>query len=206
MALNEDQPRLGCGRLIDEVWVSIDQPPSAHERTCADCQSARAALHHLVAVTESMRDRDRGDAGLQPGHRVKEAIMMVARAEVRRSRRTPLATTPLGTIDISEQALSALIRFAASTLPGVRARRCTITSLQTTQTPQAARHAQGGTSSTTVVDVEDVRITLTVALSSQVKIPDTMGLLRERVGTIVQAQTSITMQQIDIIVEDLYDI
>ncbi|RJT75122.1 hypothetical protein D6T63_18225 [Arthrobacter cheniae] len=57
-----------------------------------------------------------------------------------------------------------------------------------------------------VVDVEDVRITLTVALSSQVKIPATMALLRERVGTIVEAQTAITMHQIDIVVEDLYDI
>lgn len=206
MALNEDQPRLGCGRLIDEVWASIDEPPSTHEQTCADCQSARAALHHLVAVTESMRDRDRDNPALQPGKRVKEAIMMVARAEVRRSRRTPLATTSLGTIDISEQALSALIRFAASTLPGVRARRCTVTAPRTIQAPQAGQATQAGASATTMIDVEDVRITLTVALSSQVRIPVTMELLRERVGTIVQAQTSITMQQIDILVEDLYDL
>ena len=197
MAVNEGQPRLGCGRLIDEVWASIDRPPTDHEQTCADCRSARTALHHLAAVTGSMRDRDRDDPALQPGSRVKEAIMMVARAEVRRSRRTPLATTPLGTIDISEQALSALIRFAASTLPGVHARRCTIS--------QAAQAAQLP-APTAAVDVDDVRITLTVALSSQVKIPATMELLRERVGTVVQAQTSIAMQQIDIIVEDLYDV
>lgn len=121
--------------------------------------------------------------------------MMVARAEIRRSRRTPLATTPLGTIDISEQALSGLIRFAASTLPGVRARRCVITSAQTTPRPATA-----------AVDAEDVRITLTVAVSAQVRIPETMELVRERVGMIVRTQTSITMQQIDIVVEDLYDV
>ncbi len=51
-----------------------------------------------------------------------------------------------------------------------------------------------------------MRITLTVAISSQVRIPATMDLLRERVDTIVRAQTAITMQQIDIIVEDLYDV
>lgn len=200
MAMNEGKPRLGCGRLIDDLWASIDQPATIHERTCRDCQSARAALEHLEAVSRSMRERDRGDAALRPGSRVREAIMAVARAEVRRSRRVTLATTPLGTIDISEQALNGLIRFAASTLPGVRARRCAILG---SPTPQSSPE---GPPSGVVVDGGDVRITLTVALSSQVGIPATMTLLRERVGTIVQAQTAITMQQIDIGVEDLYDV
>ncbi|WP_104165957.1 Asp23/Gls24 family envelope stress response protein [Arthrobacter sp. SX1312] len=200
MAMNEGQPRLGCGRIIDDVWESIDRPASIHERTCRDCQSARAALEHLEAVTRSMRDRDRSDPALRPSRRVRAAILMVARAEIRRSRRVPLGTTPRGTIDISEQALTGLIRFAASTLPGVRARRCTIAGTREPQTSPA------GPPSTAAVDGEDVRITLTVALSSQVRIPATVTLLRERVGTIVQAQTGITMQQIDIGVEDLYDV
>ena len=195
MALNEDQPRLGCGRIIDDVWASIDQPPTAHEMECPDCQSARLALHHLESVTGSLRDHDRDDPDLRPGIRVKEAIMMVARAEVRRSRRAPLVTTDLGAIDISEQALSGLIRFAASTLPGVRARRCTIAGALTAPHPP-----------TTAVDAGNVRITLTVAIASRVRIPATMNLLRERVAAVVRAQTSITMQQIDIIVEDLYDL
>lgn len=200
MAMNEGKPRLGCGRIIDDVWASIDQPVTVHERTCRDCQSARAALDHLEAVSRSMRERDRSDAAVRPGSRVREAIMMVARAEIRRSRRVALATTALGTIDVSEQALNSLIRFAASTLPGVRARRCTVVSIPEPQSSPA------GPSSAAVVDGGDVRITLTVALSSQLRIPATMTLLRERVGTIVQAQTAITMQQIDIGVEDLYDV
>ncbi|WP_434993638.1 hypothetical protein [Arthrobacter sp. Ld5] len=200
MAMNEGKPRLGCGRIIDDVWASIDQPATIHERTCRDCQSARAALDHLEAVSRSMRERDRSDAALRPGSRVREAIMMVARAEIRRSRRVALATTPLGTIDISEQALNSLIRFAASTLPGVRARRCTVVSIPEPQ-PSSA-----GPSSSPVVDGRNVRITLTVALSSRVRIPATMTLLRERVGTVVRAQTAITMEQIDIGVEDLYDV
>ncbi|MBG6218241.1 putative alkaline shock family protein YloU [Arthrobacter sp. CAN_A6] len=202
MALNEervqgDRPRLGCGRDLDELWASIDNVPTAHELTCKDCRNARSALHHLASVTESMRERDREDPDLQPGQRVREAIMMVARAEIRRGRRAPLTTTPLGTIDISEQALTSLIRFAASTLPGVHARRCTVG----TVSPQGFKAA-----STDPVDVDDVRITLQVALASTIKIPATMVLLRERVGTVVQAQTSITMKQINIVVEDLYDV
>ena len=106
-------------------------------------------------------------------------------------------TTALGTIDISEQALSGLIRFAASTVPGVRARRCTIAGAPAGADPTADP-------TTSVVDAGDVRITLTVAISSGVRVPATMDLLRERVATVVQAQTSITMQQIDIIVEDIH--
>ncbi|MET1035331.1 MAG: hypothetical protein ABWX68_08860 [Arthrobacter sp.] len=202
MALNNDRPagrprpdgaRLGCGRDLDELWASIDQPPSAHERTCEECQRARGSLHHLAAVTASLRARDREDHDLHPSSRVKEAIMMVARAEVRRGRRARLATTALGTIDISEHALNGLVRFAASTLPGVRARRCGIGSIA------------DGRSPTGTVDVNDLRITLAVALSATTAIPDTMSLLRERIGAVVLAQTSIAMRQIDVVVEDLYD-
>lgn len=202
MALNDDRfqeerPRLGCGRELDDLWASIDDPPTAHEQSCPDCRQARAALHHLASVTEAMREADPQDPGLQPGDRVRNAIMMVARAEVRRGRRAPLRTTTLGTIDISEQALTALIRFAAGTLPGVHARRCTIsTSGEGRRTPIAGE----------AVDVGDIRITLKVAVASSVSIPATMVALRERVGTVVQAQTSITMAQIDIVVEDLYDV
>lgn len=193
MAMNDDHSRLGCGRELDEFWASIDEPPSAHEQSCADCQSARNSLYHLAAVTESMRERDKIDPDLQPGSRVKEAIMLVARAEIRRGKKTPLKRTSLGAIEISEQALVALIRFAASTLPGVRARRCEI---------EAEERGPALDSPTPT----EVRIALKVALSSTVKIPETLALVRERVGTVVEAQTSIIMKQIDIVVEDLYDV
>lgn len=203
MALTNDRPpgpprpdraRLGCGRELDGLWASIDQPPTAHERSCEECRRARDSLHHLAAVTASLRARDREDHDLHPSSRVKEAIMVVARAEVRRGRRARLATTALGTIDISEHALNGLVRFAASTLPGVRARRCGIGS------------NTDGRSPTGPVDVDDLRITLVVALSATVAIHDTMILLRERVGAVVLAQTSIAMRQIDVVVEDLYDV
>lgn len=220
MALNDDhpstpgtpsdRPRLGCGRDLDELWASIDNAPTEHEQSCEDCRSARSALHHLASVTESLRDRDRQDPDLQPGSRVREAIMLVARAEIRRGRRAPLNTTPFGAIDISEQALTSLIRFAASTLPGVRARRCTISTASTASNDDSTASSSAGRTRTGMgadpVDVNDIRITLRVALASTVKIPPTMVLVRERVGTIVQAQTSITMKQINIVVEDLYDV
>lgn len=215
MALNDDdpssskapgeRPRLGCGRDLDELWASIDEAPTEHERACDECRSARSALHHLASVTEFMRERDRQDPDLQPGSRVREAIMLVARAEIRRGRRTPLNTTVLGAIDISEQALTSLIRFAASTVPGVHARRCMISTADSASHDRAT-DSRYGRGSPDPVDAHDIRITLRVALSSTTTIPAAMVLVRERVGAIVRAQTSITMKQINIVVEDLYDV
>ncbi|WP_026536488.1 hypothetical protein [Arthrobacter sp. H14] len=192
MALNDETPRLGCGRRIDELWEAIDQPPGNHEKTCRDCQQARAALYNLASVTEAMRGQDR--RGLYPSSRVKETIMTVARAEVRRSHRIQLTHTKTGTIQISAQALAALVRFAADTLPGVRARRCSIDPYR------PAPSAEGSQ-----VDAADIHLTLKVAVSAALSIPPTMEALRERVIAVVSAQVALNSRQIDVIVEDLYD-
>lgn len=194
MALNDDTPRLGCGRRIDELWETIDQPLNQHERSCDQCQNARAALYNLAAVTEAMRTKDSNSPDLRPAGRVKEAIMMVARAEIRRGRKAPLRHTSLGNIDISEQALSGLVRFAADTIPGVHARRCSI------ETPTGTPTAEEP------VDASHIKITVRVAMSSKVSIPPTTDLLRQRVSAVVRAQALIEMQQINVIVEDLYDL
>ncbi|WP_026534499.1 hypothetical protein [Arthrobacter sp. H14] len=195
MALEDETPRLGCGRRIDDLWEVIDQPLNPHEKSCPDCQQARVALYNLASVTEAMRQHDPGQAALQPSGRVKETIMMVARAEVRRGRRIQLARTEAGTIHISAHALAALARFAADTLTGVRARRCSIDPF----TP-AARTGDA------VVESSDIRITLKVAVSSALSIPPTMEALRERVIAVVSAQVALNSRQIDVIVEDLYDV
>lgn len=194
MALEDETPRLGCGRRIDELWESIDQPLNRHERSCAQCQQARDALYNLATVTEAMRGQELTQPDLQPGARVKEAIMMVARAEVRRGRRIPLRHTHAGTINISEQALAGLVRFAADTLPGIRARRCSIELFD-----------QGETAAN-LVDASDVHITLKVAMAAEKSIPETMEMLRERIIAVVQAQVTVDARQIDVIVEDLYDV
>ncbi|CAM3130698.1 hypothetical protein PSET11_00239 [Arthrobacter ulcerisalmonis] len=209
MAMNSEHLRLGCGRDLDEFWAAIDEPPTAHEWSCPDCQSARNALYHLASVTESMRERDRTEPSLQPGNRVREAVMMVARAEIRRGRKTPLKKTPLGRIDISEQALTALIRFAASTLPGVRARRCSITSppeMTGPSQPAADPQAPGQPAPASDQSSAGLTVELQVALASTVRIPDTLAQLRERVGAVVEAQTSLVISTINISVEDLYDL
>lgn len=193
MALGDETPRLGCGRRIDDLWEAIDRPPNNHEKNCLDCQQARVALYNLASVTEAMRQQEPDHPALQPSGRVKETIMMVARAEVRRGRRIQLTTTEAGTIQISAQALAALARFAADTMGGVRARRCSIDPF----TPAGA--------GAKVMNSSEIRIKLKVAVSSALSIPPTMEALRERVTAVVSAQVALNSRQIDVIVEDLYD-
>lgn len=193
MALEDETPRLGCGRRIDDLWEAIDTAPDYHERHCPDCQQARVALYNLASVTEAMRAQEQSHAGLQPSGRVKEAIMMVARAEIRRGKRIPLRATQAGTITISEQALAALVRFSADTMTGVRARRC---SIELPETGTAAHGANG----------PDISIRLRVAVSASLSIPETIAGVRERIMAVVQAQVAINARQIDVLVEDLYDV
>lgn len=194
MALEDEAPRLGCGRRIDELWEAIDTAPNDHERHCPDCQQARVALYNLASVTEAMRHQDPHQWQLQPGGRVKDAIMMVARAEIRRGKRIPLRATQAGAITISEQALAALVRFSADTMTGVRARRC---SIELPETGSAAHGANDG---------PDINIRLRVAASASLSIPETIADVRERIMAVVQAQVAINARQIDVLVEDLYDV
>ena len=108
--------------------------------------------------------------------------MQVARAEVRRGRRLQVRTDPGGSIEISEQTLSALIRFACDSVPGVRSRRC-----------QAAQRD----------DVLNVAVRL--AIRSGGSAPELADLVRARITAVVPARAGLSVGRIDLIIEDVYD-
>ncbi len=201
MAL-EDVPRLGCGRSIDRIWTTVNQPPSPHEKTCEQCQAARARLQRLSAATRSLRESDLHDAALKPRSSVKTAIMNVARAEVRRGRRILLYSKENGTTEISELALGSVIRFAATAIPGVHARRCRIEIHSVARDSSGNEHASGNPS---VVDAHLI-VSLRVAAASDIDIPQTVERLRQRIGTAISAAVGISAGPINITVEDLYDV
>ncbi len=148
MAL-EDIPRLGCGRSIDRIWATIDRPPTAHEEHCEQCQTARTRLQRLGEATRSLRESDLHDPALKPRPGIENAIMDVARAEVRRGSRILLRSADNGTTEISEQALSSLIRVAAAAIPGVHSRRCRIEIRSATATLAGEDHPSGTTGTAT---------------------------------------------------------
>lgn len=206
MAL-EDDPRLGCGRSIDQVWTTIDQPPDAHEQQCEQCQAARARLGMLREATRSLRESDLRDPALRPRPGVTEAIMGVARAEVRRGRRIPLHSDQNGTTEISEQALSSLVRSAAAAVPGIHPRRCRIETRPAPTTPdgQGTPDDGGGPSAATADAGPRLVIELRVAAASGIDIPRTAETLRDEIGNAIPALVGIGAGTINITVEDLYD-
>ncbi|MBG0740456.1 Asp23/Gls24 family envelope stress response protein [Paeniglutamicibacter antarcticus] len=201
MAL-DDEPRLGCGRSIDRIWTTIDQPLNAHEQTCRQCQAARAQLKRLNEATQALREADLHDEALTPRSGVKTAIMDVARAEIRRSKRILLASNGNGTTEISEQALSSVIRAAAAEVPGIHARRChiEISSATSDSSVDDPPSGQSGVIGPHLV------IGLRSAVAPDINIPRTVQLLRQRIITAIPAGIGISAGTINITVEDLYDV
>jgi uncharacterized alkaline shock family protein YloU len=141
----------------------------------------------LAEVIEEFRSEEltggaSGRDDVMPGARVKDAVMRVARAEVRRGRRLPVRADPAGSIEISEQTLSALVRFACDSVPGVRSRRC-----------QVAQRDGG------------LDITVRLAIRSGTSGPELAEQVRARITAVVPARAGLSVGRIDLIIEDVYD-
>ena len=204
MAL-DDIPRLGCGRSIDRIWATIDRPPTAHEEHCEQCQTARTRLQRLSEATRLLRESDLHDPALKPRPGIENAIMDVARAEVRRGSRILLRSADNGTTEISEQALSSLIRFAAAAIPGVHSRRCRIEIRSATASLAGEDHPSGTTGTATSARPRLI-VNLWVAAAPGIVIPRTMEALRQEISNALPAGVGIGAGTVNITVEDLYDV
>lgn len=190
MAVTQDPTRLGCGRTIDSVWDTIHEQPDEHQRECPECQRARASLQDVAQATAALRQHEASDPALQPGPRLLSSVMDLVRAEVRRGQQIPLVVeTPLE-LTISEQSVIALVWSAADSIPGVRSRRCRVSVDQAAQTD--------GRPATV-----DVSLRLTV--SADTAIPPTLEALRHAIRELVAAETGLTVRQITLGVEDVFD-
>lgn len=201
----DDIPRLGCGRSIDRIWATIDRPPTAHEEKCGQCQTARTQLRGLSEATRSLRESDLHNPALKPRPGVKNAIMDVARAEVRRGSRILLRSADTGITEISEQALSSLIRSAAAAIPGVHPRRCRIEIRAAAASPAGEDHPPGTTVMATDAGPRLI-VNLRVAAAPGIVIPLAAEALRHEISNAIPAGVGIGAGTVNIIVEDLYDV
>ncbi len=179
MAMNEtDQGYLlPCGRDVEAVWDRLDEL-DAHELECPHCLGARESLRALRAATEEMAQDT-----AEPSYALFGRIMSAVRAEVRRADVLALPSDDAGPIQVSERAIAAVLRFAADTVSGVRARHCQV----------VAR-----------IDVIDVEMKLAVShLNFTVNLVD---VVRERVTAAAAARVGVHVNRLDITVEDLYDL
>lgn len=200
MAIKE-QSLLACGRPIDQVWAQIEDRPDAHEASCPECQQARRSLAELEKATSSLRLDDEDDPDLAPPPSIKDSIMELARAEVRRGSRLPLRIPVRDDLPpeltISEQTVAGVVRAAADRIPGLHARRCKV-SLD-----------RSSLSEPTILDGRPtVRLVIDIglALSAKTQIREATGTLRDSVRTAVQADIGMSVDKVNIRVEDLFDV
>lgn len=191
MAVNQlDGHPLPCGRLVEDVFDDIEAGRTdAHGRTCEHCITAGRSLAALQEATRALvEDPAEPPAGLL------DRIMQAVVAEGRRGERLPPAATngsgdpfdiDLGPIDISEQAVAAVVRYAADTVDGVRARSCRVS-----------------------IDGDDPRaliIALTVSLRyGSGPVAEQIAVVRSRIATAVKGQVGVRAAGIDIRVVDVW--
>ncbi len=192
MAVNQlddhtlDGHPLPCGRLVEDVFDDLEAGRTdTHGRTCEHCITAGRSL---VALHEATRALVEDPTEPPPG--LLDRIMQAVRAEARRGARLPLVPTDLhgvdlGPVDISEQAVAAVVRYAADTVDGVRARSCRVT--------------------TDPTDPRALAITLSVSLRyGSGPVEDQITTVRSRVAVAVEGQVGARAAGIDITIIDLW--
>ena len=196
----DDAPRLGCARSIDQIWAGIDRPPSVHEEHCQPCETARTQLQELNQAKSALAESDLQNPQLKLRPDTTSTIMDLARAEVRRGQRLLVRSTENGSIEISEQALSGVIRQAATTIPGIHSRRCHIDIYSGTN--------ESATNTFTAIPGTDPEliINLRVAASADINIPQTVTALRDEIHTALTSGIGMGAGTVNITVEDLYDV
>jgi hypothetical protein len=166
---------LPCGRSVDQVWAG---PADDHSRTCPHCRTTAESLRALrLATDELVTETDEPTIGLT------DRIMSAVRADIRRRDMLPL----LGGIEVSEQAVAAVFRFAADGVPGVRARRCRL-------------RVELDADAEPVVEAE-----LTLAVSYLSHSHGAVEVVRERVAAACAARVGFRLGRLDLLVDDIYE-
>ncbi|WP_279580322.1 hypothetical protein [Fodinicola feengrottensis] len=110
--------------------------------------------------------------------------MAAVRADIRRRDMLPLS----GGVEVSEQAVAAVLRFAADGVQGVRARRCRL------------RVTGLGPDGEPLVEAE-----LTLAVSYLSHTHEAVELVRERASAACTARVGFRLARLDLLVDDLYE-
>ncbi|WET81595.1 Asp23/Gls24 family envelope stress response protein [Amycolatopsis sp. QT-25] len=176
---------LPCGRDVELVWDRLDEVDAgradAHELGCPHCRATQDSLRVLRGLTRELVDDD-----TEPSADLTGRIMSAIRAEVRRRDLVPLASPEPGEVRVSDQAVAAVLRFAADSVDGVRARHCRV-------------HRSGEAADSLAVHVE-----LSLAIAHDFD-GDSLDVVRERVTAAAGARVGLRLARLDLVVEDIYD-
>lgn len=180
---------LPCERDLDQVWERLDAVGEGladdHELTCPHCRTARESLLALREATKELVAEAE-----QPPPDLVSRIMSAVRAEVRRGQMLGLPTSEPGVVEVSEQAVAVVLRYAADAVGGVRARRCRV------------RTVGVGEAGESLVEVE-----LTLAMSmGNASGGEALAKVRERVSAAAAARVGLRLVGLDLVVDDVYEV
>ena len=186
MAMNQAMRdySLPCGRDVEQVWERLGEVEAgradAHELDCPHCRAAGESLAVLRDLTGRLAAQDDEVSWDLTGR-----IMSAVRAEVRRHDLLPLPSPEPGDVRVSVQAVAAVLRFAADTVEGVRARHCRVSAAD---------------SADFAVEVE-----LAIAVSYRGFSSRALDTVRERVTAAASAHVGVRLARLDLVLDDLYD-
>ncbi|MFI1912414.1 anti-sigma factor family protein [Nocardia sp. NPDC020380] len=183
----EEDYLLPCGRGVERVWERLDVVENgngdAHETSCPHCRTARESLLGLRSATQELIDEP---DPVPPD--LFGRIMSAVRAELRRGATLELVTPHPGVVSVSEQAAAVVLRFAADSVPGVRARRCRMQVVGTGPDGESIVH---------------INMTIAVRVDSA-GVPGLVPQVRERVTAAASARTGLLVGRLDIAIVDVY--
>ncbi|MFD9892534.1 Asp23/Gls24 family envelope stress response protein [Amycolatopsis sp. NPDC059027] len=190
MAVNNttEEYELPCGRELERVWERMDVVGAGladeHELSCPHCRVARESLLALREATQELVAEPEATPPDLVGR-----IMSAVRAEVRRGQMLSLPSTELGPVEVSEQAVAVVLRYAADSVGGVRARRCRV------------RAVGEGPHGESVVEVE---LTLAVSLRNAAG-GEALSQVRDRVTAAAAARVGLVLAKLDLVMVDVYE-
>jgi uncharacterized alkaline shock family protein YloU len=172
---------LPCGRSVEELVDEVDAGrTSQHSLRCEHCATAERSLRQLSEATVALVD---DEPAPPPG--LLDKIMRAVRAEIRRGDVVDMPGE-FGPVQISEQAIAVVLRYAADTVTGVRARRC---------------HVE--------VDDEDPEaVSVLLALSLRYGVgpaEDLIAAVRARISAALSGQIGVRASAVDLVLEDVWE-
>ncbi|ONI78690.1 hypothetical protein ALI144C_28245 [Actinosynnema sp. ALI-1.44] len=183
MAMNDADYMLPCGRDVETVWdrlTTVDAGAAdEHDLSCPHCAATRDSLCALRSAVDELAAET-----VEPPSDLVGRIMSAVRADSRRRDMLPLPSQAPNEARISAQAIASVLRFAADTVEGVRARRCKV--------------RQSGSP-------DSIEVELSIAVSYRGLAAGAYDLVRERVANAVAARIGVRLSRLDIVVADVFD-
>ncbi len=109
---------LPCGRSVEQVWDDREAGRAGPHPDCEHCATAGRSLDQLAEATRLLVDDP-----AEPASGLLDRIMAAVRADLSQ---TDVIALPAPGVDVSTQALAAVLRFAVDSVDAVRAQRCTV--------------------------------------------------------------------------------